>query len=168
MDNKRLLWLGFKKREGNLADFLAPLPLETCVERLNGRHGKFFAYQTGVYIRQRDSDYYEYRLRVLKELGRSSTHVSVVGTLQWQDATTTRVTIRRSAEFELHPLAILGVSLVLGIVFALLIQNIIALVFMLGIGAVTAYTEYSKYNEVVDMIHETLGGRPPRAKGKPE
>jgi hypothetical protein len=154
-----------KPPERDLADFLAPLPLETCVEKLNGRHGKFFGYHTGVYIHEMEMDRYTFRIRV-ESMERGSLNVTVVGSLMRQDDTTTHIMISREEQYETEIRWIIGIAAALGLLLSVLTQNPLPLPLALVVGVGMVYHEHNKYHQVVEMIQETLDVHPPRKKDK--
>jgi hypothetical protein len=161
----------FQKPDPQLADFLAPLPLDECVQRLAHRDGKFYDLETTVQIDEVDENHYTYQMRIQRH-GKEAFDHRIFGSLSRQDDSTTRVLLMREyrpSGYEI--LRILGIFVWFGVFVGLIVSHFLGFLLMVVIGvAVGFYADRlpSKYNAEVQMIQETLDARPPNEKAKNE
>lgn len=146
--------------------FLAPLPLEECLERLEKRQGTFFNIEIDVLSHQIDVNQFNLQIPVNRK-DKNAFDITVYGTLQRQDAANTLVRI--SQHYTQHPPSggvLVVMLLLLGFTLLLAVQNIVALVFPL----LAAFTFFAagrdNFKEIAHMIEETLGARTSNDKAK--
>jgi hypothetical protein len=158
----------FQKPDSQIDDFIAPLPLDVAVDRLQSRNGKFFDIETEVQTQQIDADQYSFQMRVMRQ--EKNFLLKVYGTLNRQDETTTHVLVARDYELDYAPLVKYSLSLaVMGLLLGALVNLPILALFMIPVGVIVGVIVdrvSPKYDPVVLMIQEALDARTPDDKAK--
>jgi hypothetical protein len=157
-----------QKPDSQLDDFIAPLPLEVAVDRLQSRNGKFFDIETEVQIQQVDVDQYTFRMRVMRP--EKNFLLKVYGTLNRQDDTTTHVLVAREYELDYVPIVKYSLSFaVMGLLIGVFVNLPILALFMIPVGVIAGVfvdRVSTKYDPVVLMIQEAFDARTPDDKAK--
>jgi hypothetical protein len=145
-----------KKPDVPLANFLSPLTLEHCVDRLQSRHGAFFDIKLDIQIEQRDDDCYVYEIRVQRG-GRYAFDVSVMGALYRQDDATTAVVVERKHRRDVVTTRKLAsVLVVCGLFLIFVAKNILVFLLPLFLLALLLWDDHDNAQQIVNMIKSTL------------
>jgi hypothetical protein len=84
-------WL--QKPDVPIADFIVPLPIEVCIERLYSTRIKYVYTTVELKSKSVDANSYVYDLRMVNQPLYKGSGGAVTGTLQWQSDQTTRVIV---------------------------------------------------------------------------
>lgn len=145
-----------KKPDPLLANFLAPLPLEHCVDRLQSRHGAFFDIKLEIQTEQQDDDCYTYEIRVQRG-GRFAFDVSVMGAMVRQDDATTAVTVERKHRRDVVTTRKLAsVLVVFGLFLIFVAKNVLVFLLPLFFIALLLWDDHDNGQQIVNMIKSTL------------
>jgi hypothetical protein len=149
----------FLKSQQPYLDFLSALPLGECIERLQRREGKSADVMTHVQIGEADADRCTFQMRV-QRAKRGLLDMTVYGVLERQDYGTTRVLV--ATEYVQHLATtwlITALTVLMGVVMALMTQNIFMLALPIGFSVVFYFVERHNYKQVVHLIETTLEAR---------
>jgi hypothetical protein len=149
-------------------EFVSPLPLGECVKRLQLPNGINADVTNSVVIGESDADHCTFRLRVQRPR-RGLLDLTLYGVLDRLDFGTTQVRIAK--DYTQHLTAtwlITAVTVVMGVLGALLTQNIFMLALPIGFSVVFYLVERNNFNQVIQLIQSMLEARSSDAKANPQ
>ncbi len=146
--------------------FTASLPMGECLARLQKRDAPNSSIQTAFVIGEANPDHCSFQMRV-QRVKKGLLDLTIYGVLNRQDYTTTQVVIAKQYTQHLTGIwLITAVSAVMGLIMALLTQSILMLALPIGVSIVVYLVERHNYQQVIQMIQETLDARTPDDKVK--
>jgi hypothetical protein len=155
-----------------LTDFIAPLPLDVCLDRLQSRDGMFFEIKTTVEIKEVSADEYTFWMHTTRSRD-DALVLKFDGVLKRQDETTTQVLIMRDYERLDYLGQVLVMVALIGFVAGLLIQSILFAIllaagFAWGLYALSDHSLRTTNKQIVTSVEQIFGAHTPDDKAKRE
>jgi hypothetical protein len=140
----------------DFVEFVSPLPLSECIKRLQLPNGIDSDVTNSITIGESDGDHCTFRLRVQRPR-RGLFDLTIYGVLERLDYGTTQVRIAR--DYTQHLAAtwfITALTVFIGVVGALITQNLFMLALPIGFSIVLYLVERHNYNQIIQMVKTLL------------